>query len=124
MITLSDRLLQAADLLPPGSSITLSIDAIRSTVHTVHFGAAAPADLTVDQVAERMGRKPSTVRGWLAGGDLQGYKLQGRDWRVTEDALRRFVEKQKEPKPAERPNARTGKPADLGAWRKQGRAAA
>jgi hypothetical protein len=31
----------------------------------------------VDEVASQVGRATSTVRGWLARGELKGYKLNG-----------------------------------------------
>ena len=56
--------------------------------------AGSTRDLTVLQVAEEVGRKPSTIRGWLIGGQLRGYKLNHRDWRVTRSALREYLDGQ------------------------------
>ena len=66
-------------------------------------------DLTVADVAERTGRAPSTVRDWLASGDLRGYKFN-REWRITESALRDYLN---------RPSETDDAPAevDIGAWR-------
>lgn len=76
-------------------------------------GAAADApvaDLTVQEVAEELDRAPSTVRGWLGSGDLEGYRLRGREWRVPREALAAFLEE-------ERSGVREEEPADLGSWR-------
>ena len=45
-------------------------------------------ELTVDEVAEQMRKAPSTLRGWLISGDLRGYKLNNREWRVPRSARR------------------------------------
>lgn len=74
-------------------------------------------DMTVPEVAEETRRAPSTVRTWLASGALQGYKLNGRDWRVRRSALRAYLDGQR----------RTGRHSptlegggDLSAWRRIG----
>ena len=55
--------------------------------------ATPPADLTVDEVARRFGRHPSTVRGWIAQGVLPGaYRFRGHEWRVPAAALVAFEE--------------------------------
>ncbi|MDZ7779541.1 MAG: helix-turn-helix domain-containing protein [Gemmatimonadota bacterium] len=45
-------------------------------------------DMSVEQVAEEVQRSPSTIRRWPIAGELRGYKLQGRDWRLPRPALR------------------------------------
>lgn len=72
-------------------------------------------DLSVEEVAAAMGRSPSTVRGWLIAGALRGYKLNGRDWRVTRAALEEYRAKQgaATPPPSE-------DPVDVSAWRRAG----
>ena len=72
-------------------------------------------DLTVEEVAEETGRAPSTVRGWLIEGDLRGYKLNGRSWRVPRSALRQYLDAQAA-RPASLPAADTD-PVDISAWR-------
>jgi hypothetical protein len=78
-----------------------------------------PSDITVEQLAERLNRTESTVRGWVAQGLFPGsYHLPasgkpdkcGRPrlgaWRIPEAALEAF-------------RNRTNGTAALGAWRKQ-----
>lgn len=78
------------------------------------------ADLTVDEVAQALGRTPSSVRSWLRSGEVLGYKLRGREWRIRREDLRAFLDDQATEKRAhrDRPNRR-GEPADLGAWRRE-----
>lgn len=52
-------------------------------------------DLTVEEVAERFGRAPSTVRGWLNREELRGYKLNGRDWRIPPAAVEECERRQR-----------------------------
>jgi len=47
-------------------------------------------DLTVEDVAGVLGRAPSTIRTWLGAGQLEGYKLRGREWRVPREALEKL----------------------------------
>lgn len=67
-------------------------------------------DLTVDEVAKRFKRSASTVRGWLSQGELRGYKLNGRDWRVTRSAIEEYETKQRGARIS------TGE-VDIGEWR-------
>jgi len=46
--------------------------------------SSSARDLTVEEVAKEARKAPSTVRGWLIAGDLNGYKLNGRERRVLE----------------------------------------
>ena len=48
--------------------------------------------LTVEQAAERLQMHPDTVRRLLRGGQLPGRKLGPRQWRVSADALRAYME--------------------------------
>jgi excisionase family DNA binding protein len=48
--------------------------------------------LTVEQVAGRLCVDDETVRRWLREGQLQGYRLGSRWWRVSEADLSRFLE--------------------------------
>lgn len=46
---------------------------------------------SVGQVAEKLAVRPATVRKWLRENLLTGYKINGRDWRVTEESLIDFI---------------------------------
>lgn len=125
-MTLHDRLRAMCETALPGTLIP--VDSLRAVLNEV-TEAPVPiprlggGDLTVEEVAERMHRKPSTIRGWLSAGTLRGYKLQGRDWRVSQEALREFVQAQRDAATrmgesrSVRPRGRAGA-VDLGAWRK------
>lgn len=63
---------------------------------TEDAGDTPPRDLTVEEVAEHFKRSPSTVRGWLGRGELEGYKLNRKSWRVTRTALREYEQLQRE----------------------------
>jgi hypothetical protein len=57
----------------------------------------APADLTVQDLAGRYGKKVSTVRGWFEAGYFPGaYKLRGREWRAPAAAVRAFEEAERQ----------------------------
>jgi excisionase family DNA binding protein len=47
--------------------------------------------LTVQEVAERLKLHRNTVRDYLRRGRLEGLKLSGRTWRISELALQRFL---------------------------------
>jgi len=71
-------------------------------------------DLTVEEVAKMFGRHPNTIRGWLQSGELRGYKLKGKEWRVPRAAIGEFQTRQADPRLPEPAAAGT---ADLSAWR-------
>lgn len=67
-------------------------------------------DLTVPDVAEALGRAPSTVRQWCADGRLPGaYRLHGREWRIPRSSLARLRDQH---------DVQGAAPVDLGAWRR------
>ena len=74
------------------------------------------ADLTVEQIAERFGRSPGTVRDWIRAKKLRAYPFSGKEYRVTPAALEEFIQAQREGK--QEPAKRQGKPVDLGGWRR------
>jgi len=92
-MTLVERLRAIVDALPsPASSVTFTRADLVALVEGSEESPSPPArDLTVEDVAEEVGRAPSTVRGWLIAGDLRGYKLNGRDWRIPRAALREYL---------------------------------
>ena len=64
-------------------------------------------DLSAAQVAERFGRKSSTIRGWCLDGLFpNAYRLHGREWRIPLADVEALEERQR------------GRPGvGLGAWR-------
>ncbi len=115
-MTLED-LLRLHEAMPPGSSISLSREAVGGLLDGLsppRGGAQDGGDLTLEEVAERVGRAPSTVRGWCRCGSLVGaYRLNGRGWRIPLLALEAFLRAQEE--------GRTGPTIgghNLSAWRR------
>ncbi len=52
---------------------------------------ATESDLTPEEVAERLRVDVTTVRRWLADGDLRGYKLPGgKLWRIPAEEVERI----------------------------------
>jgi len=83
--------------------------------HEVTAGAVGrlQVDFTVAQVAEMFDRTSQTIRDWIKSGQLRGYLLNNREYRVTRAALEEYQEGQRNGSP---PADRAGE-ADLGAWR-------
>ncbi len=52
-------------------------------------------DHTLGEIAAKTGKAVSTVRSWCASGELRGYKLHGKQWRVPASALREFFDDQR-----------------------------
>ena len=48
--------------------------------------------LTVEQAAERLQMHPDTVRRLLRDSQLPGRKIGARQWRISADALKAYVE--------------------------------
>ena len=48
---------------------------------------------TVEEVADLLKIKPETVRIMLRDNELNGFKA-GKAWRVTEDDLKKYIQKQ------------------------------
>ena len=113
-MTLEKKIAAMIEHLPQGvESVTFSTDWLRAELD---IGSDVQADLTVEQVAEQLGRAPSTIRGWCIDGRLRGYKLNHREWRVPRGAVRDYLENQRNGsgRQARRTN---GHPADLSAWK-------
>lgn len=116
-------LARAIEGLPDDAELTLRVGWIRA-----QLGGPAPTngsrpacrDLTAAQVAEELERAPSTVRTWLQSGALEGYKLRGREWRVTRSAVDRFLEREGRGEDAGgRPELDpVGSDDDLASWRR------
>ena len=48
---------------------------------------------TVEEVADLLKIKPTTVRAMLRDNEINGFKA-GKAWRVTEDDLKKYIQKQ------------------------------
>jgi hypothetical protein len=103
---------------PAGSSVTLPLDWLREQLEALDRTqpAGGVAELTVEAVAARYGRAPSTVRAWCLAGRLAGaYRLRGREWRIPAGALQAFLEAER---PAQTAGLSRKAGSDLGAWRR------
>ena len=112
------QLQNIVDGMPPGSSVSLPVDWLRALLQEEadRAGEAPDGVLTLAEVGERVGRAEGTVRTWCNSGKLKGaFRLNGRDWRVPESALRNYLEAQIEQKSSE---VGSRGDVDLGSWRK------
>jgi len=114
------------EVMPQGSSVTLPVDWLRSQLGMSSVSMApqpvpgdddSVKDMSVDDVAELVGRKSSTVRGWCASGQLQGYRQNNREWRVTPAALDEFRSRQREAQTRASTVAPRKAPPRLDSWR-------
>ncbi len=117
-MNLSTRLRQLAEALPPAGSVVLTRADLMALLE--EDGASTTddghVDLTVEQVAEKLGRAPSTIRNWVREGRIPGaYKLRGRENRIPRAALRSFLER--EANSTNRASTPQTKAVDLSAWR-------
>jgi len=118
---LSERIRLIIAALPSdASAVTLTRADLAALVEgTDPEQPPSPArDLTVEEVAEETRRAPSTVRGWLITGDLRGYKLNGRDWRISRVALQAYLDEQKGRTHAGRRAPEMEDEVDIAAWRR------
>jgi helix-turn-helix protein len=100
-VTPLERLREAAALLPAGTSLTVTREALLEALGGVDRPVGP--DLTVAELSERFHRAPSTIRAWCEAGRFpDAYRLNGRDWRVPPAALEAF---------------RAGQHTGLKAWR-------
>lgn len=120
-----EHLLALADGLPADAGVTIPVAWLREILDGEPAQAPlepdAP-DLTAAQVAARFGRDASTVRGWIARGELTGaYRFQGWELRVPAADVLAFEARQRlaarTPTPRRSGKGRQ-KAADLTAWRK------
>lgn len=107
--------------LPDDATVSFTVRQLRAMLESRPSRAAqvdgcSTFPLTVEQAAEAVGKSPSTVRSWLSSGQLEGFKLAGKEWRIRPEALDEFFA---------RAEAGHGQPegegetdsADLGSWR-------
>lgn len=122
LLTLRSRVDRAIDGLPEGSLVTFPVAALRKWLDQERTLAPDDAlvDMTVVDVAERLGRSPSTVRGWCGSGALPGaYRFRGREWRIPPAALRAFLDSEAESRRKRRnEDGEASEQVDLGAWRR------
>lgn len=123
-MTIDERLRAIVGPMPAGSAVTLPVEVLRAWLNDslsppeLRPPAVEPvADLTVCQVATALRRKVSTVRGWCALGQLEAYKLNGREWRIRRAALRAYQDRQADAGPPRLRLLRELDKPDLGAWR-------
>lgn len=118
---MSERIRKLAELLPDGAAVTLSKHDLLALAAEQEMPqpAQAPAEMTVETIAAEMNRAPSTVRGWLERGEIEGaYRFRGREWRVPRAAFEAF--KVRGGAPAPTVDAKPETRADLSSWRKAG----
>ena len=126
--TLAERLRALAELLPEGGSVTLSrsallelADGAEATGPSAGSRSSLPdVDLTVPEMAELLHRAPSTIRTWLAAGDLPGaYLFRGREWRVPRAAVHALQQREadRHTRPKRRQAPARSHDGDLGTWR-------
>lgn len=101
--------------MPPDGSVTLPVAWLRELL--AQSSEPGQRLLTIEQAAELVGRSPSTVRTWLNQGELEGFKLNGKSWRIRESAVHTYLAQQ-EAGEHEPPTVASDGPTDLGAWRK------
>ncbi len=101
---------------PPDGTVTVPVTWLQDLLDA-QGDSSEMRLLTLEEAAELVGRSVSTVRTWLNKGQLEGFKLNGRSWRIREGAFQAFIEHQEsgEPEPS---TIRSSSSGDLGAWRK------
>ena len=114
-----DELRTLYEATPQGSLISLPRDDIGellSALETPEAKVEHVGDLSLPDVAARVGRAVSTVRGWCNCSLIPGaYKLNGRSWRVPAHALEAFLADQT---PGQEKPEKRGRGTDLSSWRK------
>ncbi len=98
-MSIADRLRELAEGLPPGASLTLTRDGLLELAADVEVphGEAPPVDFTVVELAAQFHRSPSTIREWCEQGRFDGaYKLNERDWRISQSAVDAFLARQRD----------------------------
>lgn len=106
-----ERLRKVAELLPVGTSITLTRETLLEALKAAADVTTVPIDTTAAELAARFQRSTSTIRGWLEAGRFPGaYKLRGRDWRVPAEAIDAFREQER--------RRHASPDLDLSGWRK------
>jgi hypothetical protein len=106
-----------AEALPAGAAVPVPREWLLELLvaQAAPASDSPPADPTVEDVAARYGRAPSTIRGWCEAGRFPGaYKLHDREWRIPAAALEAFDAQQRG---RGRASARRGSSVSLSDWR-------
>ena len=116
-MSLRKQLSKMVEGMPPGSSISVPCDWLRSLLAEDERAGDVPDELlTLEEVGERMSRAVGTIRTWCNSGQLEGaFRLNGRDWRIPSSVLQAYVENQQNPQDTPGPDDADD---DLGAWRR------
>jgi excisionase family DNA binding protein len=108
-----------ATALPVGYPITLPRDWVLDLLDGAEVPSVTSPDLTVEEVAKRFGRAPSTVRSWILAGHVRAYRFRGRELRIPHASLDAFETDQR---PANTPSITPLRPprtaVGLAAYRK------
>ena len=81
------------DGMPDTASVVLPVECVRTWLDGPHD--TPEPDMTVAQVAEFFGRSPSTIRRWIRDERLRAYYFKGREYRITDCALREFIRRER-----------------------------
>jgi len=109
--------------MPEGTAVTIGrekllellVDESGPAVKEVgNEGSIDGVDLSVQQVAVLYGKSPNTIRRWLESRQLEGYKLFGKQWRISRGMLAAFQEDQRR---AATEGGRANRRKPLDAWR-------
>jgi Helix-turn-helix domain len=89
-------LLRLARALPAGAAVPVPVgwllELLEDTSTAPDPIAPVEADLTCAEVGLTLHRSPVTIRNLCATGALEGYRLRGREWRVSRAALAAFLQ--------------------------------
>lgn len=118
-MTLAHNLLAAIQSLPDQATISFPVGWLRAELEEEARAPVEPAkDLTVEELAGQLGRAPSTVRGWLIGGEIpEAYKLHKKEWRIPRAAIARYLDRQASGE-APGPALGSARAVNLGEYRK------
>jgi hypothetical protein len=98
-VKLAKHLRQIVDRMHPESSLTITRDVLLGLTAVGSCGSEQPVsrpDLTGAEWGGRFHRSPSTIRDWCEHGRFEGaYKLNGRDWRISQAAVDAFLARQR-----------------------------
>lgn len=117
-MSLRGRIEAIVEGMPDDARVSLSVSWLRRMLDEEPAARNPDGILTLEEVAERVGRSVSTIRTWCNTGDLDGFKLNGRDWRIRESALKHYLKEQEKPAAGQRTPTTRGEDADLGKWRR------